>query len=327
MIAIITDKQSIAKQIALALDIDTKKPFEGYYQNRDYTLVWTNGELVSLARVEEYGKKRLTADDLPFIPNPFVYSVQKQKNDKGALTDKPALKQLKLIKEVFDECKSIIVATEPSEQGELHFRRIYHCLQCHKPFKRLWLTSLTSKTIREGFQNLQQSSLYDSLYAAADCREKADFLLNVNLGSALSLATGIARHSLGRLHAPILAMIGKRFAEYRAFNPARFYELGMTLEKKGMIQKIKLSERIKSKQKAEKMYTRLKTSEEVHITRADAQITVQPPPLPYNLTELQKDANLRYGFSAKKTTEIARRLYEEKLISFPILSKFALSAI
>ena len=316
MIAIITDKQIIARQIALALGIDTKKQFEGYYQSRDYMLVWTNGELVSLASQEEYGKKRITADDLPFIPK-FAYSVCKQKNERGIWSDKPILKQLKLIKKVFDSCKGIIIATEPGEKGELQFRDIYHYLNCKKPFKRLWINCLTTKAIREGFANLQKGSLYDRLYAVADCRAKADFLINSNVNYALSITTGMTHYALGRLQIPVLAMICKRLLEYRKFKSSRCYELGMTLEKRGLIRKFKLSESIQNKQKAEELYEQLKTRQKARITKVENRITVQPAPLLYNLSELQKEANLRYGFSAKKTMEIARRLYEEKMISYP----------
>ena len=318
MIAIITDNRRIAKEIAHSLEIDLKKQDEGYYQGRGYMLVWTEDELISLVPTVEPNRKRLVSDDLPFIPQSFVLTPCKQQNGKGVLTDKLALQQLKVIKKVFDACQSIIVATEASERGELHFRRIYEYLNCDKPFKRVWLNSLTAKAIRESFQNLQESSRYDNLYAAADCREKANYLLNTNIDLAFAIAVGIKHYPPGRLQTPVLAMVDKRYFEHRNFKSSYFYEVRMALKKRGNIRKFKIKESIKNKHKANKIYEQLKTFEEAKITKVDIQMAVQLPPLLYNLSELQKDTHLRYGFSAKKTMEIARKLYEEKLISFPI---------
>ena len=320
MTAIITDRASIAKQIALALNIELKTGSEGYFQGRGYTVVWMPDELVSLAQPEDCGKKRLAKNDLPFIPKPFVLSLRKQKTGKkpAALTDKTALKQLEIIRKIFNDCQSIIAATEPNEQGELNFRRMYAYLQCTKPFRRLALHSLTLKAIGEGFKNLRESALYDNLYAAADCREKADYLIKINASNAFSLSTGMANRSLGRIEMPVLAMVCKRFAEHRKFISKRFYEHGITLEKDGQLRRFKVPGKIEKKKKAEKIYQQLKNFREVHIIKTAVQSAVQPAPMLYNLTELQKEASVRYGFSASKTMETARKLYEEKLISYPL---------
>jgi len=297
--------------------MDVKTENDGYFQGRGFTLVWTSGELISLSPPEDYGKKRFTEGDLPFIPKQFLLTVRKEETAKG-LTDKTAMRQLDIIKKVFDECRSIIVATDAGEAGELNFRRIYHYLQCNKPFKRLWINSLTTKAIKEELKNLKEGSLYDNLYAVADCRAKADYLIETNAGRAFSLSTGMVNHLLGRIQMPTLAMICNRFTEYRKFTSTRFFEHGITLEKDGLFQQFKLSGTMENKKKAEKIYKQLKTFQEAQITKVETKTGIQPAPLLYNLTALQKDANVRYGFSAAKTMEIARKLYEEKLISYPI---------
>ena len=318
MIAIITDKASIAKMLATSLNLDVKTENDGYYGGRDYTLVWTSGELISLYPADNYGKKQFTENDLPFIPKPFFLSVRRQATAKK-LADKTAEKQLGIIHTAFRECKSIIVATDSGEAGELNFRRIYDYLQCNKPFKRLWLSSLTAKAIKEGFKNLKEGSQYDNFYAAADCRTKADYLIETNAGSAFSISTGMVKYSLGRIQMPTLAMICKRFTEHRKFASTRYFEHGITLEKDGQFQQFKLSGTQENKKTAEKLYKRLKNCHEAQITKVETQMEIQPAPLLYNLVELQKDANVRYSFSPTKTMEIARKLYEEKLISHPLL--------
>ena len=317
MIAIITDKSSIAKGIAISLNMDVKTEDDGYFQGRSFTIVWTSGELISFLPPEDYGKKQFAGGDLPFIPKQFLLSVRKQGTAKG-FTDKMATKQLGIIKKVFDECQSIIVATDAGEAGELNFRRIYHYLQCNKPFKRLWINSLTAKDIKEGLKNPSEGSLYDNLYAAADCRAKADYLIETNAGRAFSISTGMVNHPLGRIQMPTLAMICKRFSEHRKFTSTRFFEHGITLEKDGLFQQFKLSGTMDNKKKAEKIYKHLKTFGEAQITKVETKTGIQPAPLLYNLIELQKDANIHYGFSAAKTMEIAWKLYEEKLISYPL---------
>ena len=182
----------------------------------------------------------------------------------------------------------------------------------------MWISSLTTKAIKEGLKNLKEGSLYDNLYAAADCRAKADYLIETNAGRAFSISTGMVNHSLGRIQMPALAMICNRFTGHRKFISTRFFEHGITLEKDRLFQQFKLLGTMENKKKAEKIYKQMKTCREARITKVETKTGIQPAPLLYNLIELQKDANVRYGFSAAKTMEIARKLYEEKLISYPL---------
>jgi DNA topoisomerase-3 len=319
MTAIITDKANTAKQIALALDMGVTTENEGYFQGHGFTLVWISGESVSLAPQEDYEKKRLAKGDLPFIPKAFTLAVRKTKTAGGTVvTDKTAVRQLNTIKKIFGECESIIVATDAGEAGELSFRRIYSYLQCEKPFRRLWLNSLTAGAIREDLKNLAEGSLFDSLYAAADCRAKADYLINFNASRAFGVATGLVSHPLGWTQTPTLAILCNRYHECRNFVSTRFFEHRITLEKDGLFQSFALPVTLKNRRKAGKIYEHLKTFPAAQITKVEKRSRIQPAPLLYNLTALQRDAGECYNFSAAKTMEIARKLYEERLISRPL---------
>jgi DNA topoisomerase-3 len=309
MIAVITDKAGIARQIAQALIIDAGAENEGYFRGHGFTLVWTGEELISLSPPEEYGTNRLTKDRLPCIPKTFSLAINKKKS---------AVKQLNMIKKVFDESESIIVATDFGEAGERHFRWIYTYLECKKPFKRLWINSLTPNSIREGLKNLAEGSPYDRLYAVADCRTKADYLMDINASPAFGLATGLVNRPLGRLQIPALTMVCKPYVEHGKFISARFYEHRITLEKDGLLRSFAFFGNRKSRRKAEKIYEYLKTFHTAQITKVENRIRIQPPPMLYNLTALQKAANERYGLSAARTLEIARKVYERKVISHPL---------
>jgi DNA topoisomerase-3 len=298
------------------MDVTTEN--EGYFQGHGFTLVWTSGELISLAPPADYGKNYLSKDDLPFIPETFTLTVRKRKTSRGMVTDRAAVKQLNTIKKVFGECESIIVATDAGEAGELAFRRIYSYLQCEKPFRRLWLNSLTAGAIREDLKNLAESSLFDNLYAAADCRAKADYLINFNASRAFGVATGLVSHPLGREETPTLAILCQRYHAHRNFVPTRFFEHCITLEKDGLFQSFALPVTLKNRRKAEKIYEHLKIFPAAQVTKVEKRSRIQPSPMLYNLTDLQRDASECYGFSAAKTMEIARKLYEEKLISHPL---------
>ena len=317
MIAILTEKPSVAKDIAQALDIDTKADNAGYYQGRGYMITYAFGHLVSLSLPEDYGKNRLGKADLPFIPNPFTLIVRKKKGKTGWLMDKSAVKQLKIIQDVFNQCDSIIEATDSGREGENIFRCIYSYLGCKKPFKRLWISSMTNQAIRTGFKNLKDGVLYDNLYAAADCRAKADYLIGINASAALAYATGIGNNSLGRVQTPTLAMICRRFLEHRKFVTSYFYEHQISLEKDGLLQKFIRIQTTEDKEEAERIYERLKICKTAQITKVGTESRVQQSPLLYDLTALQKDANNRFQFSAEKTLEIAQKLYENRLISYP----------
>lgn len=198
---------------------------DGYCTGNGYMVTWALGHLVSLAMPGAYGYTKTSAENLPMLPDPFRLVSRQVRTDKGMVTDIAAAKQLKIIDSVFDRCDSIIVATDCAREGELIFRWIYSYLGYTKPFKRLWISSLTDEAIREGLANLRDGSDYDSLYAAADCRAKADWLVGMNASRALAVASGSANNSIGRVQTPTLAMVCARFKENRNFVSTPYWQL------------------------------------------------------------------------------------------------------
>ena len=181
---------------------------DGYCTGNGYMVTWALGHLVSLAMPGAYGYTKTSAENLPMLPDPFRLVSRQVRTDKGMVTDIAAAKQLKIIDSVFDRCDSIIVATDCAREGELIFRWIYSYLGYTKPFKRLWISSLTDEAIREGLANLRDGSDYDSLYAAADCRAKADWLVGMNASRALAggtidVTSGIDQGSTFRVTLPL----------------------------------------------------------------------------------------------------------------------------
>ena len=209
MIAIIAEKPSVGMDIARVVGADTKN--DGYCSGNGYMVTWALGHLVSLSLPDTYGYTRTAAEDLPMLPEPFRLVSRQVRTDRGMVPDLAATKQLKVIDGVFNRCVSIIVATDAGREGELIFRWIYDYLGCTKPFRRLWISSLTDEAIRKGLEELKDGAEYDSLYAAADSRAKADWLVGMNASRALAIASGTPNSSIGRVQTPTLAMICARF--------------------------------------------------------------------------------------------------------------------
>lgn len=166
-----------------------------------------------------------------YHPGEFSTYTPAGESGKGYKADPGALKQLKVIKEVFNQSDKIIVATDAGREGELIFRYIYQYIGCNKPFVRLWISSLTDKSIREGLQNLKDGSLYDNLFLSAQARSEADYLIGINGTQALSVAAGQGIFSLGRVQSPTLAMICNRFLENKNFVPQKYWQLKLQAAK------------------------------------------------------------------------------------------------
>lgn len=290
---------------------------DGYCIGNGYMVTWALGHLVSLAMPGTYGYTKTTADNLPMIPEPFRLVARQIKTAKGMVTDITANKQLKTIDEVFSKCDSIIVATDAGREGELIFRWIYDYLGYTKPFQRLWISSLTDEVIREGMENLRDGSGYDSLYAAADSRAKADWLVGMNASRALAIVSGSANNSIGRVQTPTLAMICARFSENRNFVSTPYWQLHITLKQGGAHRQFIHLEEFKDKVTAEAAYRKITSGSIVTVTKAERKRTFRQAPLLYDLTALQKDCNIHYDLTADKTLSIAQSLYEKKLISYP----------
>ena len=314
MIAIIAEKPTVGKDIAQVIGATEKH--NGYMQGNGYIVTWALGHLVGLALPEFYGRKR-GATELPIIPNPFCLVKRTKKVNGKLVTDGVATKQIMVIRRVFDQCQSIIVATDAGREGEAIFRYIYEFLECKLPFQRLWISSLTDETIDEGLRNLKEGKLYDGLYRAAECRAKADWLVGMNASAALAKASGIANSSLGRVQTPTLAMIASRYLENRGFLPTDYWQLSITVGKGDALRKFRYVEDIKTQSQAESVFAKIKAYPQAKISKVEKKITHEQPPLLYDLTALQKDCNVHFDMTAEKTLDVAQSLYEKKLISYP----------
>ena len=311
---IIAEKPSVARDIARIVGATSKQ--DGYMEGCGYVVTWAMGHLIALAMPEAYGFSAYKAEDLPIRPNPFQLVVRQVRKDKEYVSDPAALKQLKVIRSCFDKADRIIVATDAGREGELIFRYIYQYLNCHKPFDRLWISSLTDKAIREGLSNLKPGSSYDNLYYSAKARSEADWLVGINASRALSIARK-GGYSLGRVQTPTLAMVCRRYIENRDFSSVPFWKLSVFTEKEGMSLKAVGSEDYESEASAQTALVLLRSQSQLTVESVVRKVADTPPPFLYDLTALQKDANRRHGFSADKTLSIAQSLYEKKITTYP----------
>ena len=315
MIALIAEKPSVAKDIARIIGATQRN--DGYLSGNGYMVTWAFGHLIQLAMPEAYGVANFRRESLPIIPADFQLIPRQVKAEKGYKADPGVLKQLKVIKEVFDQCDRIIVATDAGREGELIFRYIFHYLSCHKPFVRLWISSLTDRAIREGMENLQPGERYDNLYLAAKSRSEADWLIGINATQALSVAAGQGVFSLGRVQTPTLMMICDRYLENKNFVPTKFWQLKASTASGGIGFTAQSTARWEQQPEAIAALQRVKDAGQLVVKSVERKEAAQEPPLLYDLTTLQKEANTKLNFSADKTLSIAQSLYEKKVMSYP----------
>ena len=311
---IIAEKPSVARDIARIVGANSKK--DGYLEGSGYLVTWAMGHLIGLAMPEAYGFSVYKAEELPIRPNPFQLVVRQVRKDKEYISDPAALKQLKVIRSCFDKADRIIVATDAGREGELIFRYIYQHLNCHKPFDRLWISSLTDKAIREGLSNLKHGNYYDNLYYSAKARSEADWLVGINASRALSIARR-GGYSLGRVQTPTLSMVCRRYIENRDFSSVPYWKLSVLTEKEGMSLKAIGSTNYENEALAQTALAALRSQSRLKVESVARKVGHTSPPLLYDLTALQKDANRRHGFSADKTLSIAQSLYEKKITTYP----------
>ena len=311
---IIAEKPSVARDIARIVGATSKQ--DGYMEGCGYVVTWAMGHLIALAMPETYGFSTYKREDLPIRPNPFLLVVRQVRKDKEYVSDPAALKQLKVIHSCFDKADRIIVATDAGREGELIFRYIYQYLDCKKTFERLWISSLTDKAIREGLSNLKPGNCYDNLYHSAKARSEADWLVGINASRALSIVRK-GGYSLGRVQTPTLAMVCRRYIENRDFSSVPYWKLSVHTEKEGLSLKAVGSEDYESEASAQTTLATLRSQSQLTVESVVRKMADTPPPLLYDLTALQKDANRRHGFSADKTLSIAQSLYEKKITTYP----------
>ena len=316
MKTIIAEKPSVAREIARI--VGATKREEGYFEGGGYAVTWAFGHLVQLAMPDGYGIRGFVRDNLPVIPDSFTLIPRQVKAEKGYKPDSGVVAQIKTITRLFNDSEQIIVATDAGREGELIFRYLYHYIGCATPFVRLWISSLTDKAIRDGLRNLEARSKYDNLYLAAKARSESDWLVGINGTQALSIAAGHGTYSVGRVQTPTLAMVCERYWENRRFTSEAFWQLHIATDGcDGEVVKLSSSEKWKSKEPATELYNKVKAAGSATVTKAERKEKTEETPLLYDLTTLQKEANAKHGFTAEQTLEIAQKLYEKKLITYP----------
>ena len=317
MKTIIAEKPSVAREIAQIVGA-TKREI-GYLTGNGYHVTWAFGHLVTPALPDGYGIKGFHRDNLPILPPVFTLIPRQVKTEKGYGPDSDVVAQIKIIAGLFRESEKIIVATDAGREGELIFRYLYEYIGCATPFDRLWINSLTDKAIREGLENIKSGNQYDRLYYAAKARSEADWLVGINATQAITIAAGRGTYSLGRVQTPTLAMVCSRYWENKHFVSEAFWQLHISTDGNDKDEVLKFSsvDKWKERQPAEDSYLAVRSSSTITVTNVECKETTEEPPLLYDLTTLQKEANTKHGFSAEKTLSIAQKLYEAKLITYP----------
>ena len=317
MITILAEKPSVAREIARIVGAMRRE--EGYFTGNGYHVTWALGHLVQLALPDGYGIRGFRRDSLPVIPERFELIPRQVKTDKGCKADAASVKQIKVITKLWNESEGIIVATDCAREGELIFRYLYAYIGCTLPFQRLWISSLTDAAIRKGLKELKDGREYDSLYLAAKARSEADWLVGINGTQALSVAAGRGTYSVGRVQTPTLAMVCKRFWENRRFTPEPVHQLHFTTPSVSASEVVKFAsvEKWKDKEEAATLYNKVKEQMCATIVKVEKKEKVENPPLLYDLTTLQKEANTKHGFTAEQTLDLVQKLYEAKLVTYP----------
>lgn len=298
---IIAEKPSVAQEIAKVIGAKEKK--NSYIQGNGYIVSWCYGHLVGLAQPNDYDEKykKWTLEDLPIIPKEYELKVNDDTKDHFYM-----LKNL-MNREDIEE---LICATDSGREGELIFRFVYEKANCKKPFKRLWVSSLTEESIKNGFENLKDGSDYDHLFQAGMKRAISDWIVGLNATRMYSLKYG-NKITVGRVQTPTLAIIVNREKEFTRFKKVKNYKI--ILEKAGFQAE---SDVFTSKIETENTFKKIKNKPILCTASQKKNLTKSPPKL-YDLTLLQRDCNKILGLTAQETLNIAQNLYEKKLITYP----------
>jgi DNA topoisomerase-3 len=307
MKVVLAEKPSVARELAAFLGAGARH--DGYFEGRGYQVTWALGHLVTLKEPQDYDPalKKWSLAALPIVPERFELKPIEEKGARG---------QLAVVRRLFRSADEIICATDAGREGELIFRYILEQTGCtRKAARRLWLSSLTHEAIRDAFARLRPLSEYDALYAAARCRSEADWVVGLNATRNYTVRhrSGGILWSVGRVQTPVLAMIVRRDDEIRSFKPEPFWEL-LTLYRKVTFKFA--GDRFVKEEEARALLERVQGHALVIRGVDRKQERVQPPQL-YDLTDLQRDMNRRYGMSADATLKAAQGLYESQLITYP----------
>lgn len=298
---VIAEKPSVGVALAKALGVTDKK--DGYIEGNGYIVSWCVGHLVSLANADMYDEKFKKWDiaDLPIIPDEWQFIIAEDKN-----------KQFGILRQLMDDSRvtEVVNACDAGREGELIFRLVYNKALCNKPIKRLWISSMEEKAIREGFSNLKDGNDYENLYQSALCRAKADWIVGIN---ATRLFSKLYNRTLnvGRVQTPTLAMLYERENSISNFQKEKYFNVH--LKSVGLDA---VHEKVKEQGEAENIRRDCDGKEAIVKSVKTERKTVNPPHL-YDLTTLQREANRLYGFTAQQTLDYTQSLYEMKLVTYP----------
>ncbi len=299
---VIAEKPSVAQSLARVIGADKRQ--DGYLEGGGYLVSWCVGHLVELSAPERYDERfaKWRLEDLPILPERFLYEVSAGTR-----------KQYQILKTLMgrSDVESLICATDAGREGELIFRLVYNQARCKKPFERLWISSMEDAAIREGFEKLKPGTAYDALYEAALCRERADWIVGMNATRLFSCLYGQTL-AVGRVMTPTLAMVVMRDAQIAAFKPEPFW----TVQLKAGDLNVS-SRRFSTENDAEAVLQECQAAGEVMIEAVETKEKLEKPPLLYDLTSLQRDANRILGFTAQQTLDHTQSLYEKKLVTYP----------
>ena len=297
---VIAEKPSVGMSIASVLGVRDRK--DGYIEGLDYIVSWGFGHLAELANADTYDEKyaKWRYDDLPIVPANRKYKIPRDKYSQFE-----TLKKLMNREDVSD----VINACDAGREGELIFRNIYQMAGCKKPICRLWISSMEDSAIEQGFRELRDGKEYDNLFAAARCREWADWLVGIN---ATRLFSVLYHRTLnvGRVVSPTLAMLVQREAEIGAFKPEPFYTAELDFGSSTAV-----SEKFKQKSEAEAIIPQ--NGESIVVKSVTSREKTEKAPALYDLTTLQRDANRLLGYTAQQTLDYVQSLYEKKLTTYP----------
>ncbi len=305
---VLAEKPSVAREIARVLNCNQKN--KGFLEGSNYVVTWALGHLVTLAEPDDYDQKLKSwrMEDLPMLPDKMKLKVIK-----------PSSQQYQVVRGLMQrsDIKDLVIATDAGREGELVARWIMVKAAWKKPFKRLWISSQTDAAIRDGFANLKAGSAYNNLYDAAVCRAEADWLIGLNVTRALTCKFN-TQFTAGRVQTPTLAMIVNREQEIKEFKPVDYWTIRADFgDYYGDWRDSKGQGRIFDHARAEAIMAKLKGHPGI-IAEMRREAKSEPPPLAYDLTELQRDANRRLNFSAQRTLAVLQNLYQEhKLVTYP----------
>ncbi|AYA74573.1 DNA topoisomerase III [Bacillus sp. Y1] len=304
---VLAEKPSVAREIARVLGCT--QTHKSYIEGPKYIVTWALGHLIELKMPEHYDTKykQWNLEDLPIIPDKMGLKVMKQTSHQYK-----AIESLAKRKDV----KECIIATDAGREGELVARWILEKIRWNKPIKRLWISSHTDRSIKEGFTKLRPGSEYENLYASAVCRAEADWLIGLNVTRALTTKYKDPL-SAGRVQTPTLALVMEREKTIQTFKPQEYWTISAQIGPLKADWEENGEKRIFSKDQVDHILAKGKGQKAV-VQSINRTAKSEQQPLPYDLTELQRDANKRFGFSAKKTSSVLQKLYEQhKLVTYP----------